>query len=195
MANELKSWITVKANEDTLKFVDSLVTKAEERIENDTYGVTAFAKAFYKDVDYGDNGGVTYNWALDKLGSKWTYLEDVQDEAEFSIVSAWYPPKEFLIHLYKLCVELDENTEIEVVYEDETYNPVGAIVIKKDRDGFPCILEEEEGDIENPLDDMDWDDEGYEDASQEFYDGLYETKQKLLKECHELILTDGEVIQ
>jgi hypothetical protein len=38
MANELKSWITVKANEDTLKFVDSLVTKAEERIENDTYG-------------------------------------------------------------------------------------------------------------------------------------------------------------
>ena len=39
MANYLKSWITVKANKNTLKYVDSLITKAEERIENEMLDV------------------------------------------------------------------------------------------------------------------------------------------------------------
>ena len=33
MANHLKSWITVKANNDTLKYVDSLIDKTEENVE------------------------------------------------------------------------------------------------------------------------------------------------------------------
>ena len=193
MANHLTSWIKVKANDDTLKYVDSLVTKAEGKIENDTYGITAFAKAFYKDVDCGDGGGVMYDWANDNIGPKWTYLEDVQDEGEFSLTSAWYPPKEFYIHLYKLCVELDENVEIEVLYEDESYDPVGAFVIKKDKDGTPCIWGEEDY-IDNPLDDMDWEDEDYDETQQEFYDEVYKAKQEFLKECHELVITDGEPI-
>ncbi len=193
MANHLKSWITVKANEDTLKFVDSLIDKTEKKYENDDHGVTAFAKAFYKDVDCGDGGGVMYDWATDNIGPKWTYLEDVEGEAEFSTTSAWYPPKDFFIHLYKLCAELDKNVEIEVLYEDETYDPIGAMVVKKDKDGTPCIWEEEDY-IENPTDDMDWDDESYDEKLMEFYDEVYETKQELLKECHKLVLTDGEPI-
>jgi len=85
--------------------------------------------------------------------------------------------------------------EIEVTYEDETYSPIGAIVIKKDRDGTPCIWEEEDNDIENPLEDMDWDDEKYDDVSQEFYESLYENQQSLLGLCHELVITDGEPIE
>ena len=193
MANNLTSWVTIKANDDTLKYVDSLVTKAEERNENDSYGITSFAKAFYKDVDCGDGGGVMYDWALDNIGAKWTYLEEVQDEGEFSLTSAWYPPKQFFIHLYKLCVELDENVEIEVKYEDESYDPIGAFVVKKDKDGTPCIWGEEDY-VDNPLNDMDWDDEGYDEAQQEFYDEVYEIKQELLKECHRLVITDGEEI-
>jgi hypothetical protein len=193
MANNLTSWITVKANDNTLKYVDSLVTKAEEKIENDTHGITAFAKAFYKDVDCGSGGGVMYDWANDNIGPKWTYLEDVQGEGEFSLTSAWYPPKEFYIHLYKLCVELDENVEIEVLYEDESYDPVGAFVIKKDKDGTPCIWGEEDY-IDNPLDDMDWEDEDYDETQQEFYNEVYKAKQEFLKECHELVITDGEPI-
>ena len=56
-----------------------------------------------------------------------------------------------------------------------------------------CIWKEEHA-IENPLDEMNWDDEGYDEVQQEFTDEIYETKQKLLKECHELVLTDGEPI-
>ena len=167
-----------------------------EKVQNnDSDGsIPAFATAFYNDVKRGENGGVMNDWSLKHLGSKWTTLYDVKGEGEFSIESAWYPPKEFFIHLYNLCVKLDENVEIEVTYEDETYSPIGAIVIKKDCDGTPCMWSEEDNDIVNPLDDMDWDDENYEATSQEFYESLYDNQQAYLKQCHELVITDGEPI-
>jgi len=192
MANNLKSFVKVNANEKTVKFIDSLIDKINDN-DNDS-SITAFAKAFYNNVELGESGGVMNSWSLDNLGSKWTTLYDVQDEAEFSIESAWYPPKEFFIHLYNLCVELDENVEIEVTYEDETYSPIGAILIKKDNEGTPCMWVEEDDDIENPLEDMDWDDEEYDTKSEEFYDSIYENQQSLLALCHELVLTDGEPI-
>jgi len=192
MANNLKSFVKVSANEKTVKFIDSLIDKVNDN-DNDS-PVTAFAKAFYNNVELSESGGVMNSWSFDNLGSKWTTLYDVQDEAEFSIESAWYPPKEFFIHLYNLCVELDENVEIEVTYEDESYSPIGAILIKKDNEGTPCMWVEEDDDIENPLDDMDWDDEDYDTKSEEFYDSIYENQQSLLALCHELVLTDGEPI-
>ena len=172
MANNLKSFVNIKGNEQSVKLIDSMIEKVQN---NDSDGsIPAFATAFYNDVKRGENGGVMNDWSLKHLGSKWTTLYDVKGEGEFSIESAWYPPKEFFIHLYNLCVKLDENVEIEVTYEDETYSPIGAIVIKKDRDGTPCMWSEEDNDIVNPLDDMDWDDENYEATSQEFYESLYD---------------------
>ena len=50
MANDLKSWVTVKANDDTLKYVDSLVTKAEERIENDNWIVTGKHNLYFFNI-------------------------------------------------------------------------------------------------------------------------------------------------
>tara|TARA_B100001287_G_scaffold238349_1_gene211737 strand:- start:12 stop:593 length:582 start_codon:yes stop_codon:yes gene_type:complete len=193
MANNLKSWIKVKANDTTIKYVDSLISKAEEKIENDRFGIKAFYKAFYKDVGYGSGQKLTGDWALDNIGAKWTYLEEFEGEGEFSITSAWYPPEEFFIHLYKLCAELDENVEIEVLYVDESYDPIGAFVVKKDKDGTPCIRGEESY-VENILSDMDWDDEGYDEAQYEFYNEVDETKQELLKKCHSLVITHGKPI-
>jgi len=192
MANNLKSFVNIQGNSQSVKLIDSMIEKVQT---NDSDGsIPAFATAFYNDVKRGENGGVMNDWSLKHLGSKWTTLYDVKGEGEFSIESAWYPPKEFFIHLYNLCVKLDENVEIEVTYEDETYSPIGAIVIKKDRDGTPCMWSEEDNDIVNPLDDMDWDDENYEATSQEFYESLYDNQQAYLKQCHELVITDGEPI-
>ena len=192
MANNLKSFVSIKGNEQAVKLIDSMIEKVQNNDSDDS--IPAFATAFYNDVKRGENGGVMNDWSLKHLGSKWTTLYDVKGEGEFSIESAWYPPKEFFIHLYNLCVKLDENVEIEVTYEDETYSPIGAIVIKKDRDGTPCMWSEEDNDIVNPLDDMDWDDENYEATSQEFYESLYDNQQAYLKQCHELVITDGEPI-
>jgi len=193
MANNLKSFVTIKGNDESIKLIDSMVDNVNNNDSDSP--VTAFATAFYNDVELTEDRSVLNTWSNENLGSKWTTLYDVQNDGEFSIESAWYPPKQFFIHLYNLCVTLDENVEIEVTYEDETYSPIGAIVIKKDRDGTPCIWEEEDNDIENPLEDMDWDDEKYDDVSQEFYESLYENQQSLLGLCHELVITDGEPIE
>tara|TARA_B110000305_G_C19226541_1_gene533114 strand:- start:271 stop:870 length:600 start_codon:yes stop_codon:yes gene_type:complete len=192
MANNLKSFVTIKGNEEVTKLIDSLVDKVNDNDSDSP--VTAFATAFYDEVELTEDRGVLNTWSNENLGSKWTTLYDAIDEGEFSIESAWYPPKQFFIHLYNLCVKLDGNVEIEVTYEDETYSPIGAIVIKKDRDGTPCMWEEEDNDIENPLEDMDWDDEKYDETSEEFYESLYDNQQSLLGLCHELVITDGEPI-
>ena len=192
MANNLKSFVTIKGNEEAIKLIDSLVDKVNDNDSDSP--ITAFATAFYNDVELTEDRSVLNAWSNENLGSKWTTLYDVQNDGEFSIESAWYPPKQFFIHLYNLCVTLDESVEIEVTYEDETYNPIGAIVIKKDRDGTPCMWEEEDNDIENPLEDMDWDDEKYDETSEEFYESLYDNQQSLLGLCHELVITDGEPI-
>jgi len=192
MANNLKSFVSIKGNEQAVKLIDSMIEKVQNNNSDDV--IPAFATAFYNNVERAENGGVMNSWSYDNLGAKWTTLYDVRGEGEFSIESAWYPPKEFFIHLYNLCVKLDENVEIEVTYEDESYSPIGAIVIKKDRDGTPCMWSEEDNDIVNPLDDMDWDDENYEATSQVFYESLYDNQQAYLKQCHELVITDGEPI-
>ena len=92
MANNLKSTVEVKGNEEVIKLVDSLIDKVNDN--NSDSPVTAFATAFYDDVDLTEDRGVLNEWSYEKLGSKWTTLYDVIGEGEFSIESAWYPPKQ-----------------------------------------------------------------------------------------------------
>jgi hypothetical protein len=188
MANYLKSVVEVHGNEEVIKKLDELLEKANDG------EITTFAQTFYDNVEVGEGGGIMYAWALDNLGSKWTYMEDITGDGSFILTSAWYPPTKFFIHLYEMLVETDPDVFIEVQYEDEGYSPIGAIVIKKDKDGTPCIWSEEDDDMEDPIEDMDWDDEGYDEAQMEFMDSIYERQQEMLQECHDLINTDGEPI-
>lgn len=191
MANNLKSMINVIANDEAIK-------NLEERIDvaGGYSDIAKFARAFYENVEVTENDGVLNSWSLDNLGSKWTYMYDHWSGGEFSIESAWYPPKEFFIHLYKLMSAIDPDTIIEVKYEDETYNPTGAFLIKKDSEGEPMWAQNEEDEMENPTDDMDWDDEGYEDAQQEFMEEVADTQDRMLALCHEHIDgNDGEPIE
>ena len=184
MANYLNSIIEVHANEEAIKYIDGLLDDTK------TGDITSFAQAFYDNVEVAESGGVMNNWSYDNLGSKWTYLEDIRDNGSFTLTSAWYPPAKFFIHLYKMLVEIDSDVFIEVVYEDEGYDPIGVIVIKKDGDGTPCIWVEED-EMEDPTIDMDWEDEEYDEVQMEFMDSIYERQQEMLKECHDLVNTDG----
>ena len=42
---------------------------------------------------------------------------------------------------------------------------------------------------------MDWDDEKYDETSEEFYENIYDVQQSLFATCIELITTDGEPIE
>ena len=188
MANNLTSMIEVHGNEDVVK-------KLDEILEGVEYGhIASFAKGFYDNVETSEDGGVMNTWSIDNLGSKWTYLEDIQGDGAFSIESAWYPPLDFFKHLYRMLVEIDPEVFIEVMYEDEGYDPIGAVVIKKDKDGTPCIWQEEDDEMEDPTEDMDWDDEEYEQTQMDFMDSLYERQRELVLYCHDLVETDGEPI-
>lgn len=195
MANNLKSFVEVKGNEEVVKLIDSLIDKVNDN--NSDSPVTAFATAFYDDVDLSEDRGVMNSWSLDNLGSKWTTLYDVIDEGAFSIESAWYPPKQFFIHLYNLCFPLDNEVVIEVKYEDETFNPVGALVVKtvsyegdegKVLEGSLWV---EQTEMEDPTVDMDWEDENYDEVQMDFMESVSETQDVLLSQCLELVETDG----
>lgn len=100
-----------------------------------------------------------------------------------------------------MLVEIDPEVFIEVMYEDESYNPVGAVVIKKDKDGTPCIWQEEDTEMEYPdeddyydEDEEDTDYDAYETATMEFMDELYERQRELVLYCHDLVESDGEPI-
>lgn len=196
MANNLKSFVEVKGNEEVVKLVDSLIDKVNDN-DSDS-DVTAFATAFYDDVDLTEDRGVLNTWSYEKLGSKWTTLYDVIDSGVFSIESAWYPPKQFFIHLYNLCFPLDNEVVIEVKYEDESFDPVGAMVLKgvmAEDENEELVLQGhawgEETVLEDPTVDMDWDHEDYDQTQMEFYETLADTQDKLLDECLRLVDTDG----
>jgi hypothetical protein len=195
MANNLKSFVEVKGNEKVVKLIDSFIDKVNGN-ESDS-PITAFATAFYDDVDLTEDRGVLNTWSYDKLGSKWTTLYDVIDQGAFSIESAWYPPKKFFIHLYNLCFPLDNEVVIEVKYEDETFDPVGALVIKTlTHEGDEGEVSEgrlwvEETEMEDPTVDMDWDHEDYDQTQMDFYDSVAETQDNLLSQCMEMVETDG----
>jgi hypothetical protein len=83
---------------------------------------------------------------------------------------------------------------IEVIYEDEGYSPVGAIVLKswgEENVNYSIMQKEEE--IIDPTVEMDWEDEGYESAGSNFRESVYEKQQEFLSYCHECI-SDGDDI-
>lgn len=195
MANNVKTMIEVHGNEDVVKKVDEL-------LEGVKYSdVTSFARAFYDNVEVTENDGVLNTWSVDNLGSKWTYLYDIMGDGEFSVESAWYPPIKFLIHLYNILVEIDPEVFIEAMYEDEFYQPIGAVVIKKDKDGTPCIWQEEDDEYEYPDEDDYWnddedevDEDEYDVAVMDFMDEVGQRQREMVLYCHDLIESDGEPI-
>ena len=85
MANNMRSFIGVKGNEDVIKMVDQRIDHAEELSTDEEFdngnGVRALAAAFYDTVNVSTDGkSVMNDWSLDNLGSKWTTLYDVQGE-------------------------------------------------------------------------------------------------------------------
>lgn len=181
MANNLKSMINVIAN-------DEAVAMLEEKLKGIKYGdIASFAKAFYENVEMSGNDGVMNSWSIENLGSKWTYFSDNWGGGEFVIESAWHAPKEFYIHLYKMMAEIDPEVVVEVKYEDESYNPVGAFLIKKDEEGNAMWAQNEDDELEDPTTEMDWDDEEFEEAQLDFMDEVSSSQDRMLELCHEQI--------
>ncbi len=181
MANNVTNIIKIVANEEATRAIDNRFESAGGYSD-----VAMFVKAFYDNPEISENGGVMNSWSLDNVGSKWIYVENNIDSGEWNIQSANYPPQEFLQRLYELVTEIDPEGYIENRYNDEGYSPVGAMVFKKDEQG-PKWVEIEDHDWDNPADDMEWDDEGYDEAQMNFMDDIYDFQEKSIQRCHSII--------
>jgi hypothetical protein len=175
MANTVTNIVQIYAN-------DEAIDKINERFEvAGGYGdMVSFAKAFYDEpeiiIDRNGEEGVSFNWSLDNMGAKWVYIENDIDMDRWNISSANYYPHEFLKRLFELVVAIDPEAYIVNKYNDETYDPTGVVVYKKDSEGNFSWYEYEES-KEDPTNDMDWEDDAYEDERENF---IYE-----IEEFHE----------
>jgi len=168
MANHVSNNITVVGNEKVEERMNQYFEALEKLDYADTGG---FAKVFYKNPDTGEGGGIMHSWAGENIGSKWAYFEHVIDDMMFQVTSAWYPVKEFTMHLYNLLVELDPDVAVENRYEDESYDPVGGILVYKNH-----IFMDEDNDFEYPDEDEMDEDEDYDDMMMNFYDSIGQTQ-------------------
>lgn len=179
MANNVTNYVQVVGSEEVIQAMD------EKFKEAGGYGDTdKFVNAFYG-TDF--EGGVKFDWLYENVGSKWIYVETEIDAGNWNIQSANYTPKEFWIHLYKMAAEIDPKVEIEVKFMDEGYYPIGGFVVKKDHKGVPAWSMEEDYDVEDPTESMDWEDEDYDSVQMDFMDDLEDGMTGLMNYAHDTI--------
>jgi hypothetical protein len=187
MANNVTNIIKIIATEEAIKSIDDRFDLAGGYAETHT-----FVKAFYDNPQLTEDGSVLNAWSYDNVGCKWIYVENNIDEGEWNIQSASYPPHEFLQRLFELVTEIDTDGYIENRYTDESYSPIGVMVFKKDDVG-PKWSEIVEYDMVDPTDDMEFDDDGYEEAREGFMNDIYNFHEESIEICLETIsLGEGE---
>ena len=179
MANHVSNNIRVVGNEKVQERMNEYIEALEELEYSDTGG---FARVFYKNPDTGEGGGIMHAWAGENIGAKWAYFEHTIDSDEIKVTSAWYPVKEFTMHLYNLLVELDPDVAVENRYEDETYDPVGGILVYKNH-----IFMDEDGDFEYPDEDEMDEDDDYDNMMMVFYDEVGETQDGFISVGYNII--------
>lgn len=187
MANTVSNYLQIVGTDEVQDKMDDLFESAGGYADT-----TQFVNTFYG-TEF--EGGVKFDWLYDNVGAKWIYVENEIDNGRWNISSANYTPKEFWIHLYKLAVKIDPNVEIEVKFEDESFEPIGAFVAKKDHNGVPGWSMEEDYEMEDPTVDMDWEDEDYDDLQMQFREDVEDGQDGLLDYAHDTVWSGkGEVI-
>lgn len=78
-----------------------------------------------------------YNWAVDNIGAKWCYIEDMYEDS-ITGYSAWSPPTEGIESLIAELSEHDENLVSVFTYDDEALNFFGAATYE----GKECLSSE-----------------------------------------------------
>lgn len=179
MANTVSNYLEIKGTDEVITSMDNLFENA-----GGYANTTQFVNTFYG-TEF--EGGVSHDWLFENVGTKWIYVENAIDTGSWNIATASYTPKEFWVHLYKKAAEIDPDVQIHVKFEDESYEPVGGCAVMKSPDGVAQYHMDEDYDMENPTNDMDWDDEGYDDAQMEFMDEVADVTDSCLQECIRVI--------
>lgn len=116
------------------------MVEAFERVRSseNSWGRGWFADVFVDGEELTFDMVEKYDWAVENIGAKWSYIEDMEysedsDVISFSIVSAWsYPEAGVIRFCEEFVAPYSENFIAQVIYEDEMPNFIGASVINVD---------------------------------------------------------------
>ena len=117
-----------------------------------------------------DEFGADAELFIDKVGSKWIqiwdegYYRSSDNRCEIYLDTAWYPPSDMILEIYRQMAEIDYEIKVSGKYWDEAYNPIGVFEVY-----YGQIISEEHHD----LDEAEWDEmveEENEDYDRNFWE-------------------------
>jgi len=118
-----------------------------------------------------DEFGADSESFIDKVGSKWVHIWDEglyhssDNRCEIYLDSAWYPPSDMILEIYRQMAEIDDEIKISGKYWDEGYQPIGVFEVY-----YGQIIEEEY----HNLDESEWDDKVEAEGESEYYRNFWE---------------------
>ena len=123
MANTNRTDVTIKGSKEAMKYFqekyDNCVDGKYPAEEGQTHIIDAF--------------GAEAELLIDRIGSKWISKYDVfidaDDEFQFAMESAWYPPSDMLKEMHRQLVAIDPDVTFTARYWDEAYSPIGVLKI------------------------------------------------------------------
>ena len=158
MANICRTNIRIEASEAAINYFREKYDNCNDGPYPNTKETPHIADVFGADAEL----------FIDKVGSKWVQKYDVMDDDinsfEFSLESAWYPPSDMILEIYRQMAEIDDEVKISGKYWDEVYNPIGVFEVY-----YGEIIKEEHHD----LDEAEWDEKvekENEDYDRNFWD-------------------------
>jgi hypothetical protein len=138
-----------------------------------------------------DEFGADAELFIDKVGSKWVQIWDEgcyrssDNRCEIYLDTAWYPPSDMILEIYRQMAEIDDEIKVSGKYWDEAYDPIGVFEVY-----YGEIFKEEHHD----LDEAEWDEmveaeneDDYRNFWDEVVDPLFTHLQKKLDKVMEEI--------
>lgn len=121
MANHVTSRVTIQCNEAAQLLVEKWMVAIDEM---DSILLNSNSCKYVWNIMEDVPAEVTYDWAIDNIGTKWCYFEDMYDNT-FVMTSAWDWPIKFVDWMSTQILAIDENACITVTYDDEGANFAG----------------------------------------------------------------------
>ena len=125
-----------------------------------------------------DEFGAKAELLIDKVGSKWVkmwdgginYHDDTEGSSEVHLAldSAWYPPSDMILEMFRQMEEIDgkdEGVRVYGSYWDEAYSPIGVFEVY-----YGEIISEEN----NDLDESEWDEKVEAEGESEYDRNFWE---------------------
>ena len=146
MANTNRTDVTIKGSKEAMEYFQEKYNNCIDGKYPAEEGETHIIDAF----------GAEAELLIDRIGSKWISKYDVfieaDDEFQFAMESAWYPPSDMLKEMHRQLVAIDPDVTFTARYWDEAYSPIGVLKIT---DAGQYLTLETEPESEDDFDDED----------------------------------------